>query len=220
MPRTSLDKTLKRLGEKESTVDYVGRLVKTLGDPSEWKYTGKCVDAGRGAAFAPDGPKCACGHPIRYQFFIYRERDGKVPDEEKVGSTCIGHFAAMNPVLYQELLKAISELEQEKKAKERAAREAERQVKVDAAREGYRRVYDYLYKKFEVYDDGEFLPRPLFLAFKSYSDSYRLPHPDDPPTYQRAHAYVNWYAKKKKYAESIVKELEGSLPSFEGEVPF
>jgi hypothetical protein len=50
-------------------------------DPADWFFTGQVVDHGEyGTA------ECTCGHPVRYQFFIARARDGK---RLPIGSHCI-----------------------------------------------------------------------------------------------------------------------------------
>ena len=69
--------------------EYENRLIKALSpNPSEWEYRGEIYDTE-----SPGGSMCACGHPIRYEFYIYH------PDGRKavVGSTCVENFGAINP---------------------------------------------------------------------------------------------------------------------------
>lgn len=107
-------------------------------DPREWEWTGEVNDAGPGASMMPGGPKCACGHPIRYQFPLERERDGA---RVVIGSTCIestvpyliAHGAEGLARRLEEALAAHREAlaEQERREKAAAANEAVAQLAAD-----------------------------------------------------------------------------------------
>lgn len=56
-------------------------------DPRAWEYRGEMADAGPGARAA-----CACGHPIRYIFYVERDADverGIPAKKVPIGSVCI-----------------------------------------------------------------------------------------------------------------------------------
>lgn len=90
------------IAKKEGNLHHVQRLLSALGNPSEWSYTGRVIDAG------PDGSECACTHPIRWCFII--KRNGNTA---QVGSTCINHIASISPELGQVLIAAKEKLEAE-----------------------------------------------------------------------------------------------------------
>lgn len=73
--------------QKATNLSHVQALINALGNPSEWIYEGEMNDCG-----APVST-CACGHVIRYEFIIHHP-DGRT---NKLGSTCIEHYAAYNP---------------------------------------------------------------------------------------------------------------------------
>lgn len=109
-----------QLNQTAGEASHAAALIAALGDPSQYEYTGQCIDAGQPVA------RCACGHQIRYCFIIRHKVNGNTA---QVGSTCIGHFEGINPGLYTSLLEAVADLEAriaEEKAKvRRAAQDAE-----------------------------------------------------------------------------------------------
>lgn len=117
----AIEQTENQIIEQESRASHVLALIEALApDPSQWEYRGECDDAGAGSE-----AKCACGHPIRFLFPIYHA-DGRV---KIVGSTCVNHFASINPATGQLMLDKLDELNaklaEQKKAAKRAADDAE-----------------------------------------------------------------------------------------------
>ena len=90
-----------RLDGIEERTDYTEKLIKNLGDPSQYEYTGIVNDSGKECT-----ARCACTHPIRYEYIIEHKITKK---KASVGSTCINHFAEVNPKLYAALIAAAAD---------------------------------------------------------------------------------------------------------------
>lgn len=104
--------------EQESRTNHALALLNALApDPSKWEYRGECFEG-------DENSHCACGHPIRWLFPIYLEQQVKV-----VGSTCVNHFAAINPATGGLMLEKLAELQaklsEQLKAAKRAAADSE-----------------------------------------------------------------------------------------------
>lgn len=69
-----------------------GLAEKMAPDPREWDFTGDITDAGPIGGLHSRPASCACGHAVRYQYWIERARDGK---RLAIGSTCIGTTVPM-----------------------------------------------------------------------------------------------------------------------------
>ena len=93
---------------------HAAALLRALGNPSEWKYTGLVTEDP-----ACQG-RCACGQQgIRFEFhLIHADRPAVV------GSTCVDHFKEISPELYSALNAARLDLDEKLKAEKRAAADA------------------------------------------------------------------------------------------------
>lgn len=115
---TTIQRTQSELSTQESHTNHALALLAALApDPSKWEYRGECFEG-------DENSHCACGHPIRWLFPIYFENQTKI-----VGSTCVNHFAAINPATGQLMIDKLAELQtklsDQKKAAARAAADAE-----------------------------------------------------------------------------------------------
>lgn len=121
------------LNRLEDELGYAEKLLENLGDPSEWRYTGEMADAGPGATKEVDPPRCACGHEIRFIFFIEHPTKGR----SQVGSTCVRHFKDVNPQLYQDLLRAVEKMVEKVREEERKKEQARRAQEVETLRQEF-----------------------------------------------------------------------------------
>lgn len=117
---TTIEKTTAELSNQESRTNHALALLAALApDPSLWEYRGECFEGDAGS-------HCACGHPIRWLFPIYYGNQTKV-----VGSTCVNHFAAINPATGALMLAKLEELQtklsDQRKAAVKATADAENQ---------------------------------------------------------------------------------------------
>lgn len=90
----------------------------------------------------PDGPKCVCGHGVRYQFVIRHKVTGKT---ENICSVCIKFVELLSPELYQQLQQAYQKLLAE-------IAEHERQLKQQKEYDAFLRLeaeYKQLYQRFQ-----------------------------------------------------------------------
>lgn len=124
--------TLERThADLEARSAHVLRLLAALApDPRAWEYTGDVIDTG-----APDGGKCACGHPVRYLFPLRRGED-----TANVGSTCVEHFSAIDPDLHDRLSEALARNTAAIAEAKAAARKAAALAEVAQAREEWSAV--------------------------------------------------------------------------------
>jgi len=123
---------------------HVQALLAALVNPSEWTYTGMCVDAGGSDA------KCACGHPIRWCFLIEHPTLGQT----QVGSTCIENIAGINPELGAALVAAREKLEADLKAAQAQARRTAAEAECAALWIEYSAIRDELENRARSYRES------------------------------------------------------------------
>ena len=100
----------------EATADHHARLVAKFGNGKGWEYSGEVTDAG------PDGQaKCACGHPIRYEYH-WQHEDGR---KAVTGSVCIDYIPGLS-------VEAVERIKAHAAAIRKAEREARKAAKVAA----------------------------------------------------------------------------------------
>lgn len=178
---------------------YRKRLAQALHpDPSEWKFTGIVTEA-QGLITS----KCACGHSIKFEFHIERKRDGL---KAIVGSTCINHYADINPELVEAIDGAYKKLQAEIRKAKKKSKKAKQQKEVD----NLKAIYEYIYKRgYSIYlayrDRDQKAPRALWEAYGSHY--YHLPYPASDPKYKTARGYKNYY---KKAINDARRSLENS----------
>jgi hypothetical protein len=190
---TTIDRLESEVLEQQDRATHALALLTALApDPSKWEYRGECFDGG-------EQSKCACGHPIRWEFPIYRENEVKV-----VGSTCVNHFAALNPTTGALMLSKLAELEDRLAAAKKAAKAAARQVEVDAARVRFEATLTAARVKFDSYRArGVKAPWELWRAVASYR---RVP--SKAPEYSRACDYIRWYKQETARLERAMENHE------------
>jgi len=195
-----VSKTERKLERMANKAHYIGNLIAALGDPSEWEYTGECVDAGKDST-----QKCACGHSIRYVFYIKRPRDSAT---NQVGSTCIDHFQGINPALYENLKQAEEKMKKRLAEMKKKAKEAKQQAEVERLEQAYKAKRQALVELYNKYRGGD----------TSYYARYRIPPwlyelfnwrrrrfiPFEAPRYQRKTDYIRWYNEKIKWIDELV----------------
>lgn len=186
-----IDRLRRETAETEAVGHYVQALVEGLApDPSEWEYTGICVDAGPGALQTLNPPRCACGHPIRYVFHVRRPRDGA---ETHVGSVCVGHLRVVSPALGERLAQAVEELEARIRDQQARARAAAAEGRVAAARADFERARTAARAAYDRYaGNGDRAPRELWEIVASRNWAI----PNGPPEYSRPADYVRWYKSR------------------------
>ena len=179
----ALCKTKDALGHKKALLD-------ALGNPSLYDFTGDVVDAGKGSI-----SKCACGHPIRWEYII----EHRITNQRaKVGSTCIEHFQFVNPELYEKLTEAVKVTEEEIKEIKRKAKKAENQEKVQKAKKEYEQLATEVYNRYQDYRNrGEYAPYELWWAATHNCGNCKK-------TYKTARRYINWYNRQAKTLQNFL----------------
>ncbi len=178
---TAIEQVERKIGENSSTLAWSAALVRTLGNPEEWEYTGEVSE---GKTF------CACGHPIMECYHI---RNTRTQEQQIVGSTCINYFAGAGAI-YAQLTVAVDAMQRKLAEAKKAAKKAADAEKVAQARAAYESRYDTLKARFLAYREMDQLaPRALWEAMASYYRVHR-----NAPTYQRACDYLKWYDKQTK----------------------
>jgi hypothetical protein len=169
-------------------------------DPAAWEYRGEVVDGGTdGKAY------CACGHPIRWIFPVYRGSEMR-----PIGSTCINHYATVSAEQAGRMQSRLDETQAAIRDAAKQARAAAMDIKAQAAGEAYRAAYDSIvaiHRSFR--DSGRRSPREIWAAVESYH--YGLPNPSRPPRYQRKSALVAWYEKHIAAADAILSRYRSGL---------
>lgn len=179
---TKAAKVEKRIEQAEGHVHHVNALIAGLApDPREWEYRDEVCDAGTA------GASCVCGHPIRYMFPVYRGADRRI-----LGSTCVEHYAAIDPAKGARMLEALRSLEADLAARKAAARAAQTETEVAVLRAEYEALYQRAVAEYKRYQ-GRYVPRPLFMAFHSKA---RVVSPGRVPVYQKTGFYKGWYGKQ------------------------
>lgn len=178
MKHHELETATETLGARQAHVEV---LLKALGNPSEWTFTGTVNDAGN------DGrSKCACGHAIRYEFVIEHPARGQA----HVGSTCIDHLAEITPELGNALKQARADLL-------RRIQEAEAQARAAAADAVNAKLWseycvarDEALAKHKLNIDRRLRsPHALWFFCQSTRERYRR---YSPPKYAKAYALKRW----------------------------
>ena len=199
---TKITKLQSALVDVEAKAHYSGSLIAALGNPSEYEYTGNCIDAGAPTA------KCACGHPIRYCFQIQHKQTKQL---QIVGSTCIDHFAHIAPELYTALINAaqalqnqIANAKQQSKTAKDAAEVAELKKQWD---EKLAQAREYIKSKSRT--------ETRYNYHGSYALSGRLPYnlwitwtkktPKEDPEYSRPSDYKRWYKKQIDHLDRLMQ---------------
>jgi hypothetical protein len=184
--------------QNDGAAVWMTPFIEKLGDPSEWRYTGICHDAGHvGAAH------CICGEPIRYEFEI---TDGK--RVEIVGSVCIDHFQEINPALYADLVAASDGLRKAIAEAEKKAKRAEQDKRIAAVKAEFDRrmaVCDSWWKYYQEKNRTSWRQIPDWLYWPMQTIGHC-------PKYVQPTAYIRWYEKQVKYMDTYI------LPNIPGGV--
>jgi hypothetical protein len=197
---TKIDTLLGELDTTERSLAHKKALITALEDPSEWEYTGDVTDAGGGWTQA----KCACGHPIRYEFHIIRPRDQK---KAVVGSTCVDHFKSINPALGATLEAARDKLVASIREAEKAAKKATEEVenvelwaKYETAKASAIAAYTVAVNRQRSYQQT-YIPTMLYWLACGGGRKYIR---SKPPTYQRPSDLKRWIVKATEVLEQTV----------------
>ena len=198
---TLVQTTTNKIVNLGSDIQYREPFIVALGNPAEYKYTGRWFDTGSyGSA------SCICGHPVRYLFEISNDKKNGM-----VGSTCIEHFHGINPELYADLLKAKEELEAFLAEAKRKALAASRDVEIQeiipeylSLREQVRTTYETHKEK---YGKFSYVPYPLWSAMFHR----KLKLAEVAPPYQKKGLIVRWYKKEIARAKNILETYTQSL---------
>jgi hypothetical protein len=164
--------------------EIVRKFVTRLGDVREWTFDGEVIDLG-----IPSG-KCTCDHPIRYVFVIHHP-DGRTAP---VGSECINHFQAYNPELWEKMKHAHADFWEQRKAAEKAAKEAQAQKDVMAARIPWlavRKGAEQLLAGRKGWLSGDLYSLRVILNTKL-------------PEYKRTKTYVTFYQRETKQIGQLI----------------
>jgi len=197
---TSINKIERKLEKLSSQQHYIGNLIAALGNPSEWVFTGEVGDAGKNSR-----SNCACGHPIRYIYYIKRPRDGAL---SQVGSTCIDHFQEINPEMYAALKEAQEKLEGDLAEKKGKAREARQQAEIERLDNEFnqrKKAMLALFEKSRSYGQY-FVPNWLRWLF-NYRNRKNYLHAGV-PDYERNADYIRWYKKQIEMLDNLYEENE------------
>lgn len=165
-------------------------------DPAAWEYRGEMIDSGPASR-----AHCACGHPIRYVFPVYR--GGEV---RPIGSTCITHYATVSAEQAARMQARLDATQAAIREAAKQARQAAADRKAEQAAAAYREAYDRIkaiYRSFA--DRGRHAPREIWALAQSYR--YALPSPDRPPEYQRASDLTRWFAKHTDTANCAIQRF-------------
>lgn len=199
MMGTVIEKLERKAMKHGGTLHHKKALFAGLGgEPEKYDYTGKVVDAGPGSS-----AKCACGHPIRFVFFIKHRETGQ---QRHVGSTCINHFAGVNAALLDSLQGAYNKLTKELQEREREARKAAEAVRTSHHAKRYTKLYRLAYN-FYMYTFVQsriHAPYKLYKWFNGYGD-YVL-FPKCPKKYARQSSYTTWYKQESKRIIAGIRE--------------
>lgn len=171
-----MEREIERVGGELS---YRKALIDSLIDPSTYEYTGTCVDTG------VMGSYCACGHPIRFEFHIVSEKLGK---SAIVGSTCIEHFAGVNPALFETLTKAWETKKAELLAAQKASAEALKQAEVQKLKAEFEGMVAEIRAKYTALRS-----RGVWADYQIFWWAQRTPRPAQ---YKRTSGYIRWYEKQ------------------------
>lgn len=183
--------------EKANNLAHVQALINALGNPSEWIYTGVMNDCG-----APVS-KCACGHPIRYEFMIEHPTTGK---KNVLGSTCIEHYAAYNPESADRMKKDYEKHMDELAAKKKEQKEKQQSEEVQKIKA----EFDSLREQFNTYlnskrEPGRYGNAGTWLPYQYYG--YKR-HVDDSekkiPNYSRKSTMIKKYQELINFINQII----------------
>lgn len=175
----------------EARGGHIDALIKALGNPSEWTYTGEVIDAQGSQAF------CACGHPIRFCFKISHATQG----ETHVGSTCIDHIALITPELGAVLTEAREKLrEQLNEAKAKAKRAAADAVNA-ALWTQYAELRQIASDRIMDQRSRNVRVKQELYAFFHYRDKYNR---KAPPEYVQAGVLKKWLVAAIKRVEWVL----------------
>lgn len=111
----------KTLEYKQANMHHVNALIRALGNPSEWTYTGEMIDTGALKSY------CACGHPIRYEFVIEHPESKK---RAVLGSTCIEHYAHFSPESAKRMMKDFEDFKERLKEEKKRIKEMNQQKEI------------------------------------------------------------------------------------------
>lgn len=187
---TAIDKIQNEALEQEGRATHALALINALApDPSKWEYRGECVDGGG------ENCECACGHPIRWCFPIYFESQVKI-----VGSTCVNHFAAINPETGNLMLEKLAELEAKLASAKKEALAAQKQAEVEAIKARYEAAYDGMKARMQSYESS-YTRAPYELWQLARSSKWGLPR--KAPNYKRACDFIRWYSQSLARIERL-----------------
>lgn len=184
---TTIETTSAALAQQESRTNHAMALLNALApDPSKWEYRGECLEG-------DENSKCACGHPIRWLFPIYFGEQQKV-----VGSTCVNHFAAINPETGALMLEALERLQTKLSDQRKAALKATADSENAALWAQYSQLRDTAIERHNS-NRGRYIRSPWELWFfvAGRSQYRRLKTPE----YVRACDLKKWLVKAIAAAE-------------------
>lgn len=225
--KPTIGKQQRNLELASARLHHVEKLIEVLGDPSEWEYRDEWADGGRMSQ-----EKCSCGQTIRYLFIIHHPIKGRA----QVGSTCVNHFAVINPALYERMKAGVEAMEKtlaaEKAEVKRKAKAAQDNATVESLKEQYVQQYDELYcRKEAIALDATDRTKSNNRAWQfsmlgmlngvfhpQYEETYVLPPRFVPPKYKTPRGYINWYSKQlerlQRAFDVLDKKPEDIIPPF------
>lgn len=177
----------------ESKIQHSDALIRALGDPSQWQWTGDIYDAGAPVA------SCACGHQIRYIYPIINSQGLT----NQVGSTCIYYFQEVNPEMAEKMRSALVELEEKIKQAKADSKKQEQDEEVKKLEVRFNKLISVAKEYKEWYKSkGKFCPKDLYAVATYYRWDWGGVE-KNPPQYKRVNDYIKWYSQRIDRLEAI-----------------
>ncbi len=188
---TVIERTEEVLANLNANTNHVAVLLAAMNnDPSAWEYDGsEPVDNGEGASMSINPPRCACGHPVRYQFVIRNIANPK--QIINLGTTCINYLSDIDASMYADMVAAVKRQAEKLAALKRAAKAATQDAEIEKLAAEYKQIYDARIATYNaIRESGK---RVVYNAWYALASSHRLPY--SPPEYTRKASYIAWYKK-------------------------
>jgi hypothetical protein len=120
---TVIEQLESKEGKISNRLHHVQALIDGLdGRPQDFVYEGEWFEDRSGNS------KCACGHPIVYNFVVHDMHDSKI--SRILGSTCIETYSLYRPDDAAKMLEQLNKIFEEIEAKRKAARDAVKREEV------------------------------------------------------------------------------------------
>ena len=178
---TKIERLEKSESKAMSKMYHVKAMIDALIDPSKWEYTGNCWDNGNCQG------RCVCGQiGIRYEFEIESKQFNR---KEIVGSSCINHFASINPTLYEGMQADYTKILDSLKEAEKKAKEAQQNEEIDNLKWVLKELQNKVSELIK-YERGK-SRNSYWLPYELYS--WRRA---EPKKYERKIDYIKWYKKE------------------------